>query len=77
MPHELRALKWEDVSLERGVAIMRRSVVELKGQPPRIRHSTKTGASPSCPRWCGPWKPTASASTTSASNSGGSGKTRV
>jgi integrase len=36
-------MKWEDVSLEKGTALMWRSVVELKGQPPKIRNSTKTG----------------------------------
>ena len=44
-PTELRALKWEDLSLpESGAAgaLIRRTVVELKGEPPKIRNTTKT-----------------------------------
>lgn len=45
-PHELRALKWEDLSLPEageGSVLIRRSAVELKGQKPKIRNLTKTG----------------------------------
>lgn len=47
-PAELRALKCEDVVLPAepaaaGSAVLSRSVVELAGQPPKIRNTTKTG----------------------------------
>lgn len=44
-PHELRALKWEDLTLPEsgeGHALIWRSAVELKGEPPKVRNSTKT-----------------------------------
>lgn len=47
-PAELKALKWENVVLPAepaaaGSAVLRRSVVEFAGQPPKIRNTTKTG----------------------------------
>jgi len=52
-PAELRALKWEDVAMLAagggGSAVLRRSVVELAGQPPKIRNTTKTGKPRSVP----------------------------
>ena len=49
-PTKLRAFKWEDLSLECGTPLMRRTVVESKGQPPKIRNSTeKTGRGRSYP----------------------------
>ena len=52
-PAELRALKWEDLTLPAepgsGSAVVRRSVVELAGEPPKIRNATKTGKPRSVP----------------------------
>jgi integrase len=47
-PAELRALKWEDLTLPdepdaEGAAHVWRSTVELKGQPPKVFNRTKTG----------------------------------
>jgi integrase len=41
-PAEARALRWRDVDANRGEAVVRRSVVELRGEPPKIRDWTKT-----------------------------------
>lgn len=47
-PAELRALKWEDLTLPdepdaEGAAHVWRSAVELKGELPKVRNRTKTG----------------------------------
>lgn len=52
-PAEIRALRWEDLNLSSenngGTALMGRTVVELKGEPPKIRNTTKTGKPRSVP----------------------------
>ncbi|MDP9438287.1 MAG: site-specific integrase [Actinomycetota bacterium] len=51
-PAEIRALKWEDLALPdrgEGEARVRRSVVELAGEPPKIRNTTKTKKGRSVP----------------------------
>jgi integrase len=51
-PAELRALGWEDLTLPEagpGSAVLRRSVVELAGEPSKIRNATKTGKPRSIP----------------------------
>ena len=41
-PAELRALRWEDVNLDGGEAVIRRTVSEVRGEKPEIRNTTKT-----------------------------------
>ncbi len=51
-PAELRALKWGDLELPdsgEGAATIRRTVTELKGEPPKLRNTTKTRRARSVP----------------------------
>lgn len=72
-PAELRALAWQNLTLgdDGGTAMMHRTVSQVRGGPPVVRDTTKTGRGRSVPLLCRkswpPSKPTGGARTKSAS----------